>query len=340
MMAKKTSAKRAAKRPASQRPHVQRHVERNNRHSPVKKSSSPYSHAKGKAPPKSAVKAANHTKRTKKEAKREQKHVPQASITPPKVGRETQYPVQNDENELLVGTLHEPARPAKALVIVLHGFLGSRNDPLLRETCVALARSGIAAYRFDFSGNGDSEGRFEDAVPSKMLREVDTAVQRFRMRYAKVFLLGHSLGGTLAVLTAARTGVAGAIAIAAPSHLGKAAERMFTPQQRAQMRSIGFTLYNVRRTVGEIPYTITERFVQELVSVDPIAVAPSVRCPVLLVHGSANAIVPITDSEDLFEALPAREIALVGGADHFFRYPGHLDVLLDAVVRWVRKHAQ
>jgi alpha-beta hydrolase superfamily lysophospholipase len=275
--------------------------------------------------------------------KRQESVVPKPlkPITPISMEKETQEPVMNDESEMLVGTLHEPVKRTRTLVILVHGFLAHRNQTLLRETATALSRKGYAAYRFDFSGNGDSEGRFEDAVPGKMLRELDSVVRHFKDRYTKIFLLGHCLGGTIALLTAARSAlkVDGLILLAAPVHLDKAGERLLTSQQRSQIQSVGFTIMNVQRPVGMIPYTVTDRFVGEMAAIDTLVVAENVTCPALLVHGTADPLVPASDSQELFEALSTKDIVLIGGADHDLRVPEHRDAVISNVLAWMKRHA-
>jgi len=248
----------------------------------------------------------------------------------------------NEQKELMVGTLVEPVKRSRTLVIIIHGLLAHRDQSLLRTVASSLGRAGIASYRFDFSGNGSSEGRFEDSTPEKMLHEIEIVISSFQGRYAKVFLFGHCLGGTLALLSAARPSIHahGLVLVNAPLHLGSAMERFLTPAQRAQLASVGFTIYSLKRPFGEVPYTIRDTCVNELLALDPLAIAPHVRCPALLVHGTADALVPVSDCEELFEQLGQREILLVGGADHNFTVPAHQDTVAAAVTAWVKKQAR
>ncbi|KAH0922370.1 hypothetical protein HID58_022388, partial [Brassica napus] len=61
-------------------------------------------------------------------------------------------------NEKLVGLLHETG--SREVVVLCHGFKSDKNNAILKNVAAALEKEGISAFRFDFSGNGESEGGF------------------------------------------------------------------------------------------------------------------------------------------------------------------------------------
>lgn len=78
---------------------------------------------------------------------------------------------QNHRGEKLIGTLTEPdtqtsqnpstPAPKPPVVILAHGYMSTRNSELLVRLATALTNSfQLSSLRFDFSGNGDSEGQF------------------------------------------------------------------------------------------------------------------------------------------------------------------------------------
>lgn len=79
----------------------------------------------------------------------------------------------NARGERLVGTLVLPNADARAgagpsgsgrrarCVLLAHGYMSGRHSELLVRIATALRREGLASLRFDFSGNGDSGGRFK-----------------------------------------------------------------------------------------------------------------------------------------------------------------------------------
>jgi alpha/beta superfamily hydrolase len=68
----------------------------------------------------------------------------------------------------------------------------------------ALARRGVAVICFDYYGDGDSEGDFEEAGFDDRLEDITAVFHDFQQRHSlsKVGLLGLRWGGTLAALAA------------------------------------------------------------------------------------------------------------------------------------------
>ena len=94
--------------------------------------------------------------------------------------------------------------------MMCHGFTGNRIEAhfIFVKAARALAQAGIAAFRFDFRGSGESGGRFEDMTVPGEIADARTAVQVLarqpRMDRARIGILGLSLGGMVAANTAAR----------------------------------------------------------------------------------------------------------------------------------------
>ncbi len=263
---------------------------------------------------------------------------PSLPIKPVVLDTQQQYPIMNNSHELMVGTLHEPAQKTDTIVIILHGLTSSRKYPLISSLSTALARSGYAAYRFDFSGNGDSEGRFEDSTPNKLIQEAGIVLKHFKERYTKVYLLGHSLGGTIAIAVATVGGVNGIITIAPPMHPERI-DNILSAEQKEQMQSCGFAILKVRKSVGDVPYALQARFLEEAAALDLPNLATYIKCPALLIHGSLDTFVPIEDTNELFSSISSKDkdVLLIGGGDHMFLKPEHQDVVISGVISWMDK---
>ncbi len=81
----------------------------------------------------------------------------------------------NHLGEKLTGTLHLPDRPTCYGVVFGHCFTCTRHTSIIRHICSELAEENFMALRFDFSGNGQSEGKFAESTYSKQVAEIETA---------------------------------------------------------------------------------------------------------------------------------------------------------------------
>lgn len=124
-------------------------------------------------------------------------------------------PVQFLSNgQQLVGMLHLPERESKTMVVMCHGFTGDKteNKRLFVETARAIAKAGLAAFRFDFFGSGDSPGRFNETRISINIRNIKDALESMRSRgFEQIVVLGISMGAASAILTLADEAVAGLV---------------------------------------------------------------------------------------------------------------------------------
>ncbi|MBA2355026.1 MAG: alpha/beta fold hydrolase, partial [Acidobacteria bacterium] len=96
------------------------------------------------------------------------------------------------------------AQVPSAIVVIGHGVTSNKDRPWLVALSEALAAAGVASLRVTFSGNGESEGRYQDATPSKEagdLASVIDALQRWGV--SRIGYAGHSMGGAVGVLCAA-----------------------------------------------------------------------------------------------------------------------------------------
>jgi alpha-beta hydrolase superfamily lysophospholipase len=116
---------------------------------------------------------------------------------------EEQLTFQNSSGEILDGRLHLPTSQTSMAAIICHGFGGNKNLIWLHNICDELAENNFAALRFDFSGHGDSEGNFGDFTIKKGVSDLRAAIETMKEKGYETFaLLGHSIGGSITILTA------------------------------------------------------------------------------------------------------------------------------------------
>lgn len=72
------------------------------------------------------------------------------------------------------------------IAILCHGFASSRHSFHFPKIAKQLAQREVSSLRFDFSGNGDSEGMFEYGNYEVEARDIRAAVQYCRDLGSKV----------------------------------------------------------------------------------------------------------------------------------------------------------
>ncbi len=82
----------------------------------------------------------------------------------------------NSQKEKIIGYLHIPDKTNNKGIVLAHCFTCSNHIKIIREICDSISKEGFLVLRFDFSGNGESEGKFEDATYSKEIKDLENAV--------------------------------------------------------------------------------------------------------------------------------------------------------------------
>ena len=93
-----------------------------------------------------------------------------------------------------------PGDGSAPLVVTCHGLTGTRVGTCYRSVRLArrLATEGIACLRFDFRGCGESDGRFEDLSPPRLIEDLlavlDAARDLVGIDPTRLGLVGSSFG--------------------------------------------------------------------------------------------------------------------------------------------------
>jgi len=235
--------------------------------------------------------------------------------------------IKNPAGERLDLAFH-PGPRRESLVILGHGLTGNKDRPLLVALANGLSAMGWPCMRISYAGNGASEGSFEDATISKETGDLQAVLDAVP-DWVRVAYAGHSMGSAVGVLTAARDlRIRALISLAGMVHTADFAEREFgrlTPGKDSMWDELGCPL--------------SGRFVQDLKSIGNILpAAATVTQPWLLVHGSADDVVPAQDSRDAHAAAVCRKKLLeIDGVGHSFDDASYPQVI-EAIDSWLSTH--
>ncbi|RRR95623.1 alpha/beta hydrolase family protein [Glycomyces terrestris] len=193
------------------------------------------------------------------------------------------------EGRTLRGVLHLPVGPAAAVpaVALCHGFGGNRAEFGYTFVRLAerLAERGVAAYRFDFAGCGDSDGDFDELTVSDQVAQVGAVLAALAAHPAvdpdRLSLMGMSLGGLTAQLAAARHPVR-SLTLWAPAAAAVSMDEEAAKRRADAIAAAGYDDF------GGLP--VRRPFVDDAATIDAFADAAPYPGPVLLAVGTEDFV--------------------------------------------------
>ncbi len=168
-------------------------------------------------------------------------------------------------------------------ILYIHGNAEDLGD--IRPVLEQLREIGFSVFAYDYRGYGTSQGK---ASEHNAYRDIDTVynylIQQLGVPAQRIIAYGRSVGGGSAVDLAARQPLAGLI-----------------------MESCFTTAF---RVVVPIPIVPFDKF-RNLKKIK------QVKCPVLVMHGKVDEVIPFSHGQQLFAAAPNPKLSLwLDGAGH------------------------
>ncbi|WP_337383782.1 alpha/beta hydrolase [Prevotella sp.] len=216
----------------------------------------------------------------------------------------------------------------------------------------ALARQGIASLRYDDRGWGDESVNFADFTTDDFRQDAAAAIPLLRKRFNKVGILGHSEGGTIAMMLAAEGKADFIVSLAGMAISGKETLIM---QNRQAMSAIGLPketvdsyCNSISKALDEIasgkkaseiniddvpvalkPVTIKALqqadtpYIRHFLTVDAGKLLPKIKCPVLALNGTKDTQVDCDANTTRIEkglANCKHSIKKIDGVNHLFQH--------------------
>ncbi|KAI3989291.1 hypothetical protein MKX01_004840 [Papaver californicum] len=243
--------------------------------------------------------------------------------------------IKNKYGENLVGVLHETG--SSEVIILCHGFTSSKESPINLNVADALKKEGISAFRFDFSGNGESGGTFEFGNYNKEADDLHSVVLYFSgMKRVIGGILGHSKGGdTVLVYASKYHDVPMVINVSGRYNMDEGIKERLGEDFMEKSKENGFI--DVKDGEGNFWYRVTEESLLERLGTDMHALCLSIPkdCRVFTVHGSEDECIPVEDAFDFAKIIHNHKLHIVEGADHC--YNNHQSELVEVVVNFIRE---
>jgi alpha/beta superfamily hydrolase len=224
----------------------------------------------------------------------------------------------NVDGYQLAGTLHLPDTTKPAVVIGCHGLLADRNSPKQISLASACNQKGMAYFRFDHRGCGDSQGEFSKVTTLAARRQdLYHAVQTMQHQSEVgplAALFGSSFGGTVVLAYAAIHPSPTLITYAAPINSAEI--------QRAKIRD-----NNGQSPPADLlPEALAFDIAPDIHNVDNILVA----------HSRNDETVPVEHAHQIYKMVKnPKDLLIFEGGDHRMSDSAHQKEFESKFIQWL-----
>ena len=277
------------------------------------------------------------------------------------------YPYQTQEvsfnngNAILKGTLVIPenaSRQTPVMLMVTGSGLQNRDEEIFEHKpfaviADALARAGIATLRYDDRGFGESTGDVVNCTTEDLKNDAFAGVQLLRSRFDKVGVIGHSEGGTIALMLAAEKKVDFIVSLAGMAVSGKETllwqNRLALAAANISSETIDVycnaldevfdacisgtampstTQYNLPTSLAQNLTVVTKQlqspYMKQFLTLDSRPLLGNITCPVLALNGSKDTQVePESNLGALRSGLQKNaknKLEAIEGVNHLFQH--------------------
>ena len=235
--------------------------------------------------------------------------------------------IRNRNGEKIDYAYHDADAHQDVLVVIGHGVTGNKDRPFVTSLAEGLAKAGYPALRFSFSGNGDSEGTFQESKISKEVEDLQSILDVVAEEGRSIVYAGHSMGGAVGVLTTSKDQrISKLISLAGMVHTAKFSKVEFGDQVPGE----GFMW-------DEPDCPLSVEYVEDMNSIGSVLeIGAEIQVPWLLLHGTKDDVVPIEETHEIFEkAGENAQKEVLEGADHVFSNEADVEKLVSGVISWL-----
>ncbi|GAB4853783.1 hypothetical protein Ancab_017976 [Ancistrocladus abbreviatus] len=226
--------------------------------------------------------------------------------------------IPNGHGEKLVGLLHDTG--SKEVVILCHGFRSSKDEKIMVNLASALEKEGISAFRFDFAGNGESDGTFQYGNYMREVEDLCAVVKHLSGgNHTVSAIVGHSKGGDIVLLYASKYhDVRTVVNLSGRYKLDRGIAERLGENFMEIIKKDGYV--DVKNKAGKIIYRVTQESLMDRLNTNMHEASLQIdkECRVLTIHGSADDIIPVEDAYEFAKIIPNHKLHIMEGADHCY----------------------
>ena len=236
----------------------------------------------------------------------------------------------------LAARVEMPVGRPVACALFAHCFTCGKDLKAVVRISRALAERGVAVFRFDFTGIGESAGDFAETNFSSNLEDLVAAAELMRGEWGGAqILIGHSLGGAAVLAAARRIPEVKAVAtIAAPSD---------TEHLRDTLAEIAPELEEkgeAELRLGGPPVRVKSQLLADLEEQSMMASIHNLGLPLLILHSPTDEVVGVDHARRIYKAAQhPKSFVSLDGADHLLlERPADSRFVADVLAAWAARY--
>ena len=248
----------------------------------------------------------------------------------------TELQIKNRNGVTLSAAIEFPTdQKASHIAIFSHCFTCNSNLNAVRNINRALNQNGFAVVRFDFTGLGKSGGDFKNSHFEANVEDlIDVHAYITEQYFAPEFIIGHSLGGSAAIVAASKIPELKAVCtIGSPADIEHTTKHF--NNQIAELTETGQT----KVEIGGRKFTVNQNFVDGFKKHNLPQIIKSLHKPILIFHSPVDEIVSVKNAQEIYEnASHPKSYVSLDDADHLLTKREDSIYVGNVISAWVRKY--
>ncbi|MBE2218743.1 MAG: alpha/beta hydrolase [Ignavibacteria bacterium] len=243
----------------------------------------------------------------------------------------------NHDGLKLSGSIDMPVHPHEdgPFATFAHCFTCSKELKAIQNISLPLTRRGISVLRFDMSGIGESEGSFPETNFTTQISDFLSAAEFLEKEYkSPALLMGHSLGGCVALYAASKLpGTKAIVTIASPEEPANLAVKLKRTKQRAIKYGVA------EAEIGGVKFNFKPQFFSDIETYNLKAAQKSIHIPYLAMHSVADTYSDFENAEILFEhANQPKSLISLDDIDHLMLDKEDAAYVGELIAVWSKKY--
>ncbi len=202
----------------------------------------------------------------------------------------------------LSAAIHQNDVATEKLAILCPGYLDSKDYKHMTNLAEMLSNEGYTAVRFDPTGTWDSEGNISQYTTTQYLTDIRNVLEYMseQGKYEHILIGGHSRGGQVALLYAARDLRISVVVAIMPSGRSTA-----TDERMAEWKRTGFS-----KSTRELPegkpgkktFIVPISYADDKDKYDVLTDVKKIRVPTIFIAGELDNSCPKEMVQEIFES--------------------------------------